>query len=212
MEYKKKKKKGIDKVERMNRFFDRTLLPAIGILIILLLASFTFRRFREKFGSDLPSASSTVRQTEPEIFALRRNVLAGYEQHKEQFEAYGYHPVDGYSYDLSLCKAVDSEMSIFQFSDDSLGQLTILNYLPKDRQSPYDSLSMGISSYRLITVTAKRGEDSHSVTFLSYDFTSYQSDSEEEYRALMKLTDSGELASLYEIFETDIRNLAAAFE
>ena len=187
MEYTEKEKKGIDKVERMNHFFDRTLLPAIGILIILLLASFTFRRFREKFGSDLPSARSTVRQTEPEIFALRRNVLAGYEQHK-------------------------GEMSIFQFSDDSLGQLTILNYLPKDRQSPYDSLSMGISSYRLITVTAKRGEDSHSVTFLSYDFTSYQSDSEEEYRALMKLTDSGELASLYEIFETDIRNLAAAFE
>ncbi len=209
MEYTEKEKKGIDKVERMNRLFDKILLPAIGILIIMLLVSFTVNKYREKFGSDRQSASQTaVQQSEPQAFALRRSLLAGYAQYKEQFDAYGYKPVEGYSYDLSLCKTVDDEMSIFQFADGTLGELTIINYIPSDKKSPYDSLSLAISSQRLITVTAKNGEESHSVTFLSYDFSSYTSDQEEEFNALMKLTDIGELSAIYEIFETDISNIA----
>ena len=44
MDYTEKEKKGIDRVERMNRLFDRILMPAIGILIIMLLLSFIVRK------------------------------------------------------------------------------------------------------------------------------------------------------------------------
>ena len=209
MEYTEKEKKGIDKVERMNRLFDKILLPAIGILIIMLLVSFTVNKYREKFGSDRQSASQTaVQQSEPQAFALRRSLLAGYAQYKEQFDAYGYKPVEGYSYDLSLCKTVDGEMSIFQFSDASLGELTIINFLPENDASPYDSLSMTVSSHKLINVTAKNGEESHTVTFTDTAFSTYRADDGSEYKALMNLTDIDEINTLYEIFEADIGNLA----
>lgn len=210
LEYTEKEKKGIDRVERMNRFFDKRLLPLLGIIIILLLFSFIINTWREKFSSDSqPSAEAHVQQTEPEIFSKRRSLLSGYQGHKSEFEAYGYMPVEGYSYDLSLCKTVDDEMSIFQFSDSSLGELTIINYIPKDKNARYDTLSMAVSSYKLITVTVNRGEESYSVTFLSYDFTSYKADQEKEFNALMKLTDMDEIATLRDIFETDINNLSS---
>ena len=210
LDYTEKEKKGIDKVERMNSMFDRMILPAIGILIIMLLISFTVNRYREKFGSRGSNTVGTVSQqsAEPEVFALRRALLGDYSGHKKEFEAYGYKPVDGYSYDLSLCKTVDGEMSIFQFSDASLGELTIINFLPENDASPYDSLSMTVSSHKLINVTAKNGEESHTVTFTDTAFSTYRADDGSEYKALMNLTDIDEINTLYEIFEADIGNLA----
>lgn len=209
MEYTEKEKKGIDRVERMNKLFDKILLPAIGILIILLLLSFTVNKYREKFGSGAGTSSEAdAALTEPEVFGMRRSLLAGYRQHKKEFEAYGYRQADGYSYDLSLCKTVDEEMSVFQFSDGSLGELTVINYIPADSRSPYDSLSLAVSSFRMLTVTAKSGDETHSVTFLSCDFSEYRSQDEEQFNFLMKLTDMDEITTLYEIFETDISNLS----
>ena len=211
MEYTEKEKKGIDKVERMNKLFDKILLPAVGVLIIMLLLSFIVRKYREKFGSDhQPAAEALSQQTEPEVFALRRSLLAGYSRYRKEFEAYGYQPAEGFSYETSLCKTVDEELSIFQFADSKLGELTIINYIPQDKKSPYESLSMAISSYKLITVTVRKDKESHSVTFLTKDFSSYPSDQKEAFEALMQLTNLDEITTLYEIFETDISNLAQA--
>ena len=209
MEYTEKEKKGIDKVEHMNRLFDKILLPAIGILIIMLLFSFIVNKYREKFGTESnPAAEAVTQKPEPEVFALRRRLLADYGQYQKEFEAYGYKPVDGFSYDLSLCKTVDKEMSIFQFADSKLGELTVINYIPKQENTPYDSLSIAVSSPNLITVTAKSGEESHTVTFLTHDFSSYKSDDTDQFNSLMKLTDIDEITAVYEIFETDISNIA----
>ena len=211
MDYTEKEKKGIDRVERMNRLFDKILMPAVGILIIMLLISFTVNRFREKFGSDdKTSAQAADVQTEPEAFSLRRILLRSYDEHKTAFEAYGYVPVEGYSYDLSLCKQVDPEMSIFQFSGGALGELTIISYMPENDNSRYDSLSLAISSQKLIDVTVKSGEEKHTVTFLSPDFSAYQSDDQSEFDSMMTLTDISEITAMFEIFETDIFNLAAS--
>ena len=209
MEYTEKEKKGIDKVERMNRLFDKILLPAIGILIIMLLFSFIVNKYREKFGTEInPFAEAVTQKPEPEVFALRRRLLADYGQYQKEFEAYGYKPVDGFSYDLSLCKTVDKEMSIFQFADSKLGELTVINYIPKQENTPYDSLSIAVSSPNLITETKKSGEESHTVTFLTHDFSSYKSDDTDQFNSLMKLTDIDEITAVYEIFETDISNIA----
>ena len=210
MDYTEKEKKGIDKVERMNRLFDRILVPAAGILIIMLLLSFIINKCRDKFGSDQNTAAvaSVQSSAEPQVFALRRELLASYSSHVREFEAYGYKPVDGYSYDLSLCKTVDREMSIFQFSDSALGELTIINYIPEGKKGSYDSLSLAVSSHRLLNVTVKSGEEKHTVTFISPDFSAHSSEDEEPFNALMELTDMDEITAMYEIFETDISNLA----
>ena len=98
MEYTEKEKKGIDKVEHMNRLFDKILLPAIGILIIMLLFSFIVNKYREKFGTESnPAAEAVTQKPEPEVFALRRRLLADYGQYQKEFEAYGYKPVDVFS-------------------------------------------------------------------------------------------------------------------
>ena len=209
LEYTEKEKKGIDKVERMNKIFDKIILPAVGVLIAVLLFFFVVGKYREKFCSESKATAETSGQlTEPKAFSLRRSLMAEYGEHKKEFEAYGYVPVDGFSYDVSLCKTVDKEMSVFQFADRAIGELTVISYIPKSKDTAYDSLSVAFSSYRLITVTAKRGEESCSVTFLSYDFTSYKSGQEEQFDALMKLTDIDEILAMREIFETDIFNLA----
>ena len=213
LNYTEKEKKGIDKVERMNRLFDKILMPAVGILIIMLLISFTINKYREKFGSgDSLSAKEVYAEEEPRVFTLRRSLLSGYGGHEKEFESYGYKPVEGYSYALSLCKQVDDEMSIFQFADGTLGELTIINYIPKEKKSPYDSLSLAVSSHKLINVTAKSGGEKHTVTFLSSDFSKYSSDDEEQFDSLMKLTDMEEISSVYEIFETDIINLSKVID
>ena len=49
MEYTEKEKKGIDKVERMNKIFDKIILPAVGVLIAVLLFFFVVGKYREKF-------------------------------------------------------------------------------------------------------------------------------------------------------------------
>ena len=178
MEYTEKEKKGIDKVERMNRLFDKILMPAIGILVIMLLLSFTVNQYRRKFGSqksDAANAASVLSDAaEPETFALRRKLLASYPAFEKKFAAYGYAPVEGYSYDVSLCKQVDGEMSIFQFAGGALGELTIINFFPQDKNAPYDSLSLAISSHSLINVTVKSGEEKHTVTFTDTTFSSFR--------------------------------------
>ncbi len=210
LDYTEKEKKGIDKVEHMNRFFDKVLMPAIGILVIMLLLSFTVNKFREKFGrDDSQPAVSTVRQkTEPEVFAKRKALLSGYSEHVKEFAAYGYKPVEGYSYDLSLCKAVDREMVIFQFSDSTLGDLTIINYIPSGKDDSYDTLSLTVSSHKLLNVSVKCGEETHTVTFTSEDFSAYRQEDGEEFDALMRFVSLDDIKTMYEIFETDIQNLA----
>ncbi|MBQ9901558.1 MAG: hypothetical protein IJM51_04125 [Clostridia bacterium] len=211
MDYTEKEKKGIDRVERMNRLFDRILMPAIGILIIMLLLSFIVRKYKDKFGSEgdyTAAETASARNVEPRAFVLRRELLGNYPEYVRQFEAYGYSKVEGYSYDLSLCKTVDSEMSIFQFSDSALGELTIINYIPENKNAAYDSLSIAVSSCKLINVTVKNGEEKHTVTFLSTDFTLYSAADEEQFNALMKLVDIDEITAMYDIFETDIFNLS----
>ena len=208
LNYTEEEKKGIDKVERMNRLFDTRIMPAIGIVIILMLISFTVSKFKEKFYRGGVPTESAVQNAEPEIFALRRSLLGGYDAHKEEFAAYGYEPVDGYTYGLSLCKSVDDEMVIFQFRDDSLGELTIINYVPGNTDAAYVSLSLAVSSHRLLNVTVKSGGEKHSVTFTDTDFSEYQPEDAEEFKCLMKLTDMDDIRTMYEIFETDIRNLS----
>lgn len=211
MDYTENEKKGIDKVERMNRFFDRIFMPAIGILIIMLLLSFTVKKFRSKFGGgeEAPGQAATVTaQSEPEVFATRRELMADYQKYEKEFAAYGYLPVEGYAYDLSLRKQVDGEMSIFQFKGGALGELTIINYLPSDSGAPYDSLSLAISSHTLINVTVKRGEEKHTVTFTDTGFSAFKEEDAGEYDALMNDVRMEDIRAMYEIFEADIGNLA----
>lgn len=210
LNYTEKEKKGIDKVERMNLLFDKVIMPAIGILVIMLLLSFTISKFREKFVShpSQTSSSTSGQPVQPAVFAQRKRLLSGYDGFKEAFAAYGYHPVKGYSYDLSLCKTVDSEMSLFQFSDGTLGDLTVINYFPTDKESSYSSLSMAVSSDRLINVTVKSGDESFSVVFTSTDFSAYKSDDGAQFDAMMNVVSMDDIRAMYEIFETDIDNLA----
>ena len=212
MEYTEKEKKGIDKVERMNRLFDKFLMPAVGVLIIMLLASFTVNKFRQKFGSQKTGAANAATYSseaaEPEVFALRRKLLASYPAFEKEFAAYGYAPVEGYSYDVSLCKQVDGEMSIFQFAGGALGELTIISYMPQDKNAPYDSLSLAISSHRLINVTVKKGEEKHTVTFTDTAFSSFKEEDRGEFDSLSDFVRTEDIKTMYEIFETDIGNLA----
>ena len=209
--YTEKEKKGVDRVERMNRFFDKTLMPTVGILIIVTLLFFIAGRFREKFipDDDRRAASAVSRVSdEPEVFRLRRALLAGYSDHVSEFAAYGYQPVDGYSYELSLGKRVDDEMSIFQFSDPAIGQLTIINYFPAHGNAPYDSLSLAVSSHALINASVRKDGEKYTVTFTNPDFSSFRAEDSAAFDSLSALVDTAEMTAMYEIFETDIRHLA----
>lgn len=214
MNYTEKEKKGLDKVEKMNHFFDRVLMPAIGVLIILTLISFIVSGIMDKFGGGENGDTSSVLTSEnsnevSEIFRLRTSMLDGYSEHVDEFEAYGYDTAEGYSQDIALCKVVDEEMLIYQFRDSSLGDFTILRYTPSDEvNAEFNSLSLTISSDTLVNVAVNNGDYTYKVTFTSTDFSSYSSDDEKEYNSMMNIISIDELTAMYEIFETDIKNLA----
>lgn len=214
MNYTEKEKKGLDKVESMNKFFDKILMPAIGVLIILTLLSFIVGSLMDKFsGIDNDGKSSSAASVASDkisaIFKLRAVVLDGYAEHIEEFKAYGYNWADGYSQDIALCKTVDEELVIYQFSDGTLGDFTILRYTPLDASdAKFDSVSLTVSSDTLINVTVNSGESQIVVTFTSSDFSTYSKDDNEKYSEIIKLISIDELNAMYEIFETDIKNLA----
>lgn len=213
MNYTEKEQKGVKKVESMNRFFDKVLMPAIGVLIILILISFIVSGIKEKFGGNSSDSDSTALvqqpQDEPRVFALRAAVLADYGKYADEFAAYGYQKAEGYSQELALCKAVDEELLIFQFKDDTMGIFSILRYMPSASVgSEYTSLSMTVSSSSLINVSVKTDDSTYTVTFTSVDFSSYSKDDNVQYSKMMKLISIDDLIALYEIFETDINNLA----
>lgn len=212
MNYTEKEEKGVKKVESMNHFFDKILLPATGVVVVILLISFIVSSLSEKFGSvdsDSDSTASAQQSSEPEVFAFRESVLADYEKYADEFAAYGYEKAEGYSQELALCKAVDEELVIFQFKDSQMGYFTILRYTPSESVgSEYSSLSMTVSSSSLINVTVKTENSMYTVAFRSVDFSSYSKDDNVQYNKMMKLISIDELVALYEIFEIDINNLA----
>ena len=212
LDYTEKEQKSIDKVARMNRFFDKVLMPTVGVLIIITLLFFIVDRVTEKWGKGANAESAAVSgeaAQQPEVFALRAKLLADYEKHTAAFADYGYEPVEGYAQDLALCKTVDDELTIYQFSDSALGDFTIVRYVPSaEKKAPYDSLSLTVSSETLLSVMMKQGEQSCAVAFTSVDFSSYKKDDSESYDTLMKTVSDEELKALYEIFETDIENLS----
>lgn len=213
MNYTEKEQKGIDKVERMNKMFDRVVMPAIGVLIILLLLSFIVGKLTDKFGGGHDAAGdaavgSVVSDGDVQkIFSMRTALLADYEQYAEVFAAYGYEQVEGLQ-DLALCKQVDEELTIWQFADSVLGDFTIVKYVPSSDEASYQMLSLTISSDKLLTVTASGEGFDYAVAFTAADFSTYQAKDKEQYRDMMKVVSMDELHSMYEIFETDIRNLA----
>lgn len=215
MNYTEKEQKGIDKVERMNKLFDKVLMPAIGVLIIITLIIFIVGKIRDKFGGENAAANgspasvnTSVADDVPKVFVLRAALLGDYEKYAETFAAYGYEPAEGYAQDLALRKQVDEELVIYQFADSAMGDFTILKYAPSVENAAYQSLSLTVSSASLINVSV-RGEDfNHTVAFTAADFSSYQKDDSGEYQQLMKVVSLDELQTMYEIFETDITNLA----
>lgn len=214
LDYTEKEKKGLRKVERMNKFFDKVLMPAVGVLIILTLLSFIVGKLMDKLGGQGGDESSSVLTSESstevsEIFQLRASVLDCYNEHVDEFEAYGYNAAEGYSQDLAICKIVDDELVIYQFSDSELGDFTILIYTPSsESNSSYDSVSLTVYSDTLVNLAVHKGDNEYKVTFTSIDFSSYSNDDEEEYASMMQLVSIDELEAMYDIFETDIRNLA----
>ncbi len=209
MNYTEKEQKGVNKVQSMNKFFDKVLLPTIGVLIIFTLITFIVDGLTEKFGG------TDDTQNLPKVFSLRAAALENYEKYSDEFASYGYHKVDGYTQELALCKSVDEELVIFQFIDSNMGDFSILRYTPSDNiDSKYDSISMSILSPTLINVTVSGNGFAYTVTFTSVDFSSYAQDDgvhyndNVQYNKMMKLTSVDELNTLYEIFETDINNLA----
>ena len=212
LHYTEKEQKSIDKVARMNRFFDKVLMPTLGVMSIVTLLFFIVDRVTDKRGKGAGSQSAAVSgeaAQRPEVFALRAKLLADYEKQASVFADYGYEPVEGYAQNLALCKTVDDELTIYQFSDSTLGDFTIVRYEPsKEKKAAYDSLSLTVSSETLLSVMMKQGEQSCAVAFTSVDFSSYKKDDKETHDTLMKTVSDEELKALYEIFETDIKNLA----
>lgn len=214
MNYTEKEKKGLNKVEKMNRFFDKQLMPAVGVLIILMLLSFIVSNIIDKFGNGKEGNTSSVLTSENShevsaIFRLRASVLDSYAEHADEFEAYGYNAAEGYSQDIALYKIVDEEMLIYQFRDSSLGDFTILRYTPSDDvNAMFDTVSLTVSSDTLVNASVSKGDDTYNVAFTSTDFSSYSSTDGEGYNLMMDLISIEELNAMYDIFETDIRNLA----
>ncbi len=208
-EYTEKEKKGIDKVERMNRFFDKVFVPAVGVLVIITLVIFISFKVIDKLGASDVSASDTVSSntvSQPAEFLIREYLLENYDEYSVEFSAYGYEEAEGYSQDVALCKTVDDELVIYQFLDDTIGDFTIMQYSPTDGE--YDYVALTLSSDTLINVTLSESEEKYKVTFKSGDFSSYNEDDAEQYASMMQFISEDELVTLYELFRADIDNLA----
>lgn len=211
MNYTEKEQKGIDKVNRMNEFFDKMLMPVVGIIIILTLISFIAGKLFDRFNgyNENTADSSQTAVIDSEVFAKRAELLADYEKNADKFKLYGYSEAEGYSQELALCKTVDEELVIYQFYDGVLGDFTILHYAPTDAlKAGYSMLSVTVYSKDLINVKLKASDKEYKVRFNSIDFENYSSDDKEQYRSMMKLISKDDLKAVYEIFETDIHNLA----
>lgn len=216
MRYTEKEQKGIHKVENMNRFFDKVLMPAVGVLIIITLVLFIAGRVRHKFGgggnqaAETPSTAAV--SSDPTealaLMALRETLLAGYADHVDAFETYGYEPAEGYAQDLALRKQVDKELVIYQFADGTMGDFTILKYAPSDDGFGYTSLSLTVSSETLLNVSLKGEDFDYQVAFTATDFSTYQVEDEKDYQNMMKLISTDDLTAMYDIFAADLRAMA----
>ena len=214
MKYSEKEQKGIDKVANMNRFFDKILMPTVGVLIIITLLLFIGGRVREKFGGSgegTASSSGTVSSDASEaseLMSLRHTLLAGYADHREDFAACGYLPAEGYTQDVALRRQVDEELVIFQFVDDTVGDFTVIKYAPAVEDFGYTSLSLTVSSESLLSVRL-RGEDfDWRVSFTATEFSAHSPDDEADYRRMMKRISTDDLKAMYALFVTDLHQLA----
>ena len=209
--YTEKEQKGIEKVAQMSRFFDKILLPTIGVLLIITLLLHISGRLREKYSGGSPGAGTSAAQATQEngVCATRNALLATYTSHASGFAACGYAVMPDATQDLALCRKIDDEMTVYQFADGKLGTFTILRYAPlPERQALYETLSLTVTSEADIRVMVGHDGQKTSVRFTAAGFSAAAAEDAAAYRDVMRYTSPEELQSMMEIFETDIRMLA----
>lgn len=211
MNYTEKERKGIDKVADMNRFFDKILLPAVGVLIIITLLVFIVGRVRTKFGGGGIGAShstSSVSSAQLQKALEKRETLLGdYETNAERWAEGGYVRLENYEGGLALERKADGELSILQIADDVLGGFTTLTYRPSDGKAKYKMLSLTVMSGKLFTVTLSGEGFDDVVTFPSPDFRKEDASDREACDHMMRYVTQDDLQTLYEIFLTDMERL-----
>ena len=209
MQYTEKERKGIDKVTDMNRFFDKILLPAVGVLVIITLLFFIAGRVKEKFGgAGENTASGTVTYSAKRLqkaLDKRDTLMNDYEANQERWTEGGYVRKVLSEDSFVLERKADEELTVLQISDTTLGNFTTLSYKPSDGK--YDMLSLTVSKGSLFTVTLSGKGYDDAVTFPSPAFRPEEANEKEACDHLLKVITRDDLVTLYEIFLTDIEGL-----
>lgn len=194
------------KVDKMNRLFDRLILPIIGFTILVFVAFSIIPNIVKGCSSerdDGPPSGSQEYLSRLDAYVLRDVLLEDMEANRPVFEDGGYTVVenDGGNY-VAFIELQDGTQ-IFDNMIDSSGNVYSAVMRTKDDRK----VTVMIYAQTLfLAVVTDKGETSSSI-FRSADFSSYPSDSDADAQAVLSLAPAEELTDMVEVYKTTILSL-----
>lgn len=168
--------RGVEKVERMNKAFDKYVIPLVLFTVVTIFIFGAVPRLLKLLSAD--SADGTeqgVESTVADFYSLREDYMSNMHSHAQELEAAGYEFSDQYSGADCVYKYLDESTIVYEFYDDALGSYSIIRRAAQEEA--YRQLSMVVSAKNLIRVELDLVDGQKiSLTYIDESFSAYGSD------------------------------------
>ncbi len=194
-----------EKVERMNRIFDRVVLPIIAFTAVMLVITAVILK-PESCAKDFADTMTPVEDnvsTEPDAYLLREVLLEDMDSNYPIFEQGGYTVVETDESGYVAYRFIDEHTEIFENLTGS-GDIPCSAVIYNDEVL---SVTVRIYSGKIFLVEASSGEKSASAIFRDDRFATWTSGSDADAQAVLELADSRFLSGLVEQYKQSILSL-----
>lgn len=204
---------GVDKVNRMNAFFDKMWLPVLFFVVATVFVFGALPKLMDMAGvsdgsdyGDLPSQESTL----PDFYELRAAYMGEMDSHKDELTAAGYEFSDDYGETKCVILSKDDTV-IYEFFD-SMGSYSIIRKTAPEG-SEYSALSLVVQSKRLIIAEIKLSDGSKlSASFKNEQFTPdllslSASDTPSDVQKVLSYVSAEELSAMLTQYKADLMKL-----
>lgn len=206
-------KRGVEKVERMNKTFDTLALPIILFTVVTIFIFGALPTLKEKLGLGESSSVSSVLPEQQSFYSRRESYMLDMQLHLEELTQHGYTTPEGYEAGECASLMLDDSTEVLEFSD-NIGCYSIVRRSVADK--PYTKLSIIVYSENIILAELVLAEgDQLSATFKNESFTEWkrkpvsdaelsQSDAVSTAERILEYVSSAELGALLEEYKQSL--------
>lgn len=193
-----------EKVERMNRIFDRVVLPAIAFTVVMMIISAVMLKPSCGGGQETdnkPPAAST--QQKLDAYLMREVLLEDMESNRGIFEQGGYTVVETEQSGLVAHRQLDEHTDIFDNIADSSGN----RYSAVVFEDETLSVTVRIYSEKIFLVEAQSEGVTLSAVFRDDGFAQWTSGSDADARSILDVVPAEKLSGLAEQYKQSLLSL-----